>query len=479
LKKTFYQLLLPLAALLLLVLLAWLLNFNGLYGQDAHEYWRLSRVFHEAWQQGIPWAGVAATRDLAPGYPALAGAFSDGLWPLQALSLLACAGTLWYFDALLQVLSPGARAASRRSYALLLLLGAPWFLRAGLTVMSDALGLFFMAGACFYGFRLLEKYRVYDAPWMVLMAAAACCTRYSVAPLLAPLLLYVWVVLWRAGRWRVLLMWLGLLVLPVLWWYSGGLAGAVQGHSAWQGWSVWHWWRRSFEGMNGLQTYWAPNLIYGWLFPLIHPGFCVSLSLLFPLFRRTDVLLPSKRLALLCMALHGLFLAGFDSQNVRWLLPDYFLLLLIMFPAWDRFFAYGFYFLKNKWMLPIFGVLGCIQLFFIIKTIRPVLERHQQEQFISRQLRIQTPSNALIYTFDMDVALKNYLPDRRYRNLWAERMDTFEAGGYLLLHRRFTETQWAGRNPALNVATATEKYLLEPLDSFPDHWKLYRIRPQK
>ena len=134
----------PLLVVASLILLAYLLPFNGLYGQDAHEYLRLSRVFFARMSGEAAAAGVGHS-ELAGGYP-VAGAVLQWLIPdavlaLQLVSWLSAGAGIWLFGRLLVLWAPGTSPGSRVSFAVLMLALSPYFVRAGLSVMSDALGL--------------------------------------------------------------------------------------------------------------------------------------------------------------------------------------------------------------------------------------------------------------------------------------------------------------------------------------------------
>src|SRR5262249_31927348 len=117
-------------------------------------------------------------------------------------------------------------------------------------------------------------------------------------------------------------------------------------HSLLQDWSPANLFHSRFSTVNGTVDYGWPHLLYI-LFPLAHPSFLLPLPLLFLMAKRTDFMLPAKRVLLVCLAVYLLFLGGVAHQNLRYLLPAYALLLLLLFPAWDRFVSYGFYFFKK------------------------------------------------------------------------------------------------------------------------------------
>ena len=151
---------LPLLVIAVLALLALALHFNGLYGQDAHEYLRQSHALFGrlCGQSYLPES--PGDREFGGGYP-LAGAMLqflgvDSIVALQAISILSAGAVLWLFEQLLRLLAPGANGRSRLLYAGLLLALTPALIRAGLTVMSDALGLALMMAALWQGLRALQ-----------------------------------------------------------------------------------------------------------------------------------------------------------------------------------------------------------------------------------------------------------------------------------------------------------------------------------
>jgi hypothetical protein len=121
------------------------------------------------------------------------------------------------------------------------------------------------------------------------------------------------------------------------------------------------------EGFAGLfpalPSYSWDDILY--LFsPLMHPWFLLPLPLIFWLFRRTDVYRAPQRVLLLLVIGTSLLAAGIEPRTHQALLPAFCCLLLLLFPTWDRFISYGFYFAKEKWMYPILGGLLLLQIAF-------------------------------------------------------------------------------------------------------------------
>lgn len=469
---------LPAIFLLLLGFLAYVLNFNGLYGQDAHEYLRQSQQIFDRWS-GLPQAPAGlGDAEFAGGYP-LMGALlrlflSDSVWAMQAVSCLAAALGLWFFERLLALLAPGARAESRWVFAGLGLALSPLFFRAGLSSMSDALGLVFALAAAFFAFRSMENGRLRDAVLLAVFMAWAMITRFALAGLLAPLGLAAGFFWFRQNRWVWLCASAGaffLAALPHFWLKAGGLENPL-GHTMLQDWHLGHFFQRSFSNENGHSNYLLPNILF-LLFPLAHPSFCLLLPGLFLLCKRTDWLLPAKRILLMCMGAYLLLLGGLPHQNTRYLLPVYAFVLLLLFPAWDRLYCYGFlFFRKTTWAVLV--LVFVLQVFFSARALRPLLLRNRLETDMAATLRQTLPPDATLFAFDLDVALRSYLPGVSMQNLWERRYATYPPGAFVLFNESL-RAQWAGQNPVLNWDDLRKNYPMAPRDTFSEGWILWEI----
>ncbi|MBK8555269.1 MAG: glycosyltransferase family 39 protein [Lewinellaceae bacterium] len=464
---------------LILAVVSWGLDFNGLYGQDAHEYLRQSRnllaTFH-----GAPQAPVQmGDAEMAGGYP-LAGALLcmlglDVLLALRLVSMLAAIGSVWLFERNLKLISPGARLQGRVSYSLLLLLLAPVFFRAGIAVMSDMLGLMLVLAVFQQMLTALDRGSLGPLIWAAFLAGLAVVTRFSMAVLLFPALLVAALQLIRMGH-RMALFWMllaGLIGLSPHYYLKMGLAGHVFDHSMFRLWSIGNFWTGTFENANGMARYTLPNILYV-LFPLMHPGFCLLLPGLLLLSKKTDWLLPAKRMLLISLTVYLFFLAGIPHQNLRYLLPAYAILLLLLFPAWDRMVSYGeFFFPKIAFTLLTLTLL--VQLAGNVYLLRPMVQRAAMERTMANDLRTVLPDGAQVYGFDVDIALQSYLPNLHWHNLWTERYPQFPNGAFVIFNEPALRTQWAGKNPMLNWENLSQNYPLSVQKTLPNGWVLYRI----
>lgn len=192
------------------------------------------------------------------------------------------------------------------------------------------------------------------------------------------------------------------------------------------------------------------------------------------LFKRTDVALSSRRVLLICLVFYLFFLCGFTRQNLRFLMPAYVVLLVLLFPAWDRFFAYGSYFFKKL----TFGLLGLallLQTVGIVWTLRPVLKRHNLERTTAEVLKQHLEPDDVLYGFDLDVAMRTYLPEVQHRNLWIQVYPTFEPGAWVLFNEPRLREQWKGKNPMINWQALEASGRLKAVQEMPEGWTLYRL----
>ncbi len=470
----------PLLLFLGLLALAAHLEFNGLYGQDAHEYLRQSRAIFDWWTNGVPLPRTLGNREFSSGYP-VAGALlrfvvGDPILALQVVSCLSFAASAYVFERILAMLAHGSRADSRLLFAVLGVTISPIFVRSGLVVMSDGLGLAFTLAAFFFGLRWVERQRGADTVWAALFVGLAVSVRIGLAGLLLPLSLIIgwYLFVRRKWAWALCAMLAGAAVLSPHFIGDSDVMSRPFQHSMFQHWSASNFFQRSFSNENGLSQYVFPNIFY-LLYPLLHPYFCLTLPGLLLLAKRTDVILPAKKILLVCLGVYLLLLGGLPHQNLRFLLPVYALLLLLLFPAWDRLYAYGLYFFR-KLTLSIIAITVLLQLFFCVRMLAPTLSRNHLEQTIAHEIAPLLPPRATVYGFDLDIALQSYLPDVQFENMWAQLYADFKTGSFVLFNEPALRKQWEGQNPILNWDFLQENYTLEVLKNLPEGWVLYEIK---
>lgn len=277
-------------------------------------------------------------------------------WPaILAVSSGVFAAALWlfYFHALLLLLSPGTHRSSRWLFVALLAAGAPVFLKMvfyhSVVLWSRA----FVFASFYYGLTARERLRPAALLAFVVCTGLAVVVEPGSIVLLFPFSIGVVAALWQRRR-QVLAILTGVVLLS-LWGALAlpGLHGVSQ--TVWYDLFSWPFLRISrfqygFDVLNGWRAF---------LYPLLHPGFCMLLPGLLLLFKKTDLRLPSKQTLCVCGLCWCAFMAGCSDWNLADIWPAYAILLLLVFPAWDRFFAYGSYFFKNLTLFLLFLALLC------------------------------------------------------------------------------------------------------------------------
>jgi hypothetical protein len=195
---------------------------------------------------------------------------------------------------------------------------------------------------------------------------------------------------------------------------------------------------------------------------------------MFFLFKKTDLVLPAKKILLACIGVYLILLGGMPHQNLRHLLPAYVLLLLLLFPAWDRFYCYGFIFFRRLTSGLLAGAF-VLQLLCLIKYMAPTISRSHLEKDVALRLKTILPPDATLYSFDLDVALHSYLPGIQFQNLWERRYPEFQSGSYVLFNEAL-RPQWQGQNPILNWDDLKTNYSLVLKAELPNGWSLWEIR---
>jgi hypothetical protein len=142
-------------ATLLLIVIGFVLiaGFNGLYGQDAHEYLRYSKALHEFFVSGKNpgdyfWSII---------YPLLGAGLSfilPEIFSMQIISIISLIISCILLEKILILLYQEQRILVR-IYVLLFFFFSPYILRASIVAMSDMLSLVFILAAFYFFYKHL------------------------------------------------------------------------------------------------------------------------------------------------------------------------------------------------------------------------------------------------------------------------------------------------------------------------------------
>ncbi len=464
---------LPLLLLLILIVVRFTSDFNGLYGQDSHEYLRFAKRLMAFFQHGD-----------SPGdyfwpvnYPLFSAFFAlvlpDAVFAAQLVSMLSFVLLICYAAQLILLLNSLASPLQIRVYLFLTLFLSPFMFRASLLVMSDMLAAFFVIAAIFHALNYRRDALTFDFVLSVFFAAAAVMTRYAAAVLLIIPLMGMLPVFRRKFSLAAFVFSLAAIAVclaPHLL-IRGDHAATFLQHAWLQNWSAENFFRREFTTIDGHAVYRFPNLIYAFSV-LFHPGFFwLALPLVF-FFKTSDLKNVNSQLLSAALVIYAVFLAGIPFQNLRFLIPGFPLAAVIFFPAFARLAARLQRRKTIAWGIVAFILIAQIAL--ITRYFSPIYQANKLEKAVAQTV-LNYP-NRTIYTFAIDGALRSYGVKNKLINLWREPIRKVDPGSLALFNEEKFARQWAGKNPMLNWRWLRQNFQLTELETLPDGWRLYEIK---
>lgn len=431
--------------------LAWVasLGYQGLNGQDAHDYLRIAR----AWQSFFEGGQRPLMAEHPHGYPLLAallGYLVGPLWALRIISIVAFVTMAVMLHRLLRDHASDGPVA--RSLAFLGIALSPFLLRYALTTMSDVLALAFTTAAFSAALTWMRTRGSRSLVAVILWLSLALFVRLAVAPIAMLLLTQLVLVRNRVriGPRTLAIAVTGIVVagsvLIAMWQQDGKLAGTPLAE-----WSPLNWFRRTLRSDDGVLHYMFPNILYAFGV-VIHPGHFTVGLLILPFFRWKDLSDPCTRSAAVLLVGYLLFVAGMPFQNDRVLL----LALPFTVVVFRHAFARAWAALQGRGYRPLLAVmvLALLQGALFIRAMLPFIRQAQVERELSAFALELAPSH--LYTHGMGAALNTYCPGVPVTELWYARIDRFDHGAVLVVHPANLAEQWSGLFPAINWSTAQE-----------------------
>ena len=164
------------------ITVVWGFNFNGLYGQDAHEYLRYSRSLTGFIVHGTP-PGDYFWPVLYPLLCSITALVFPSVFSMQLISFLSYIGTVWFLDQLINLIY-GKDDKTLFPYLFVVFLMSPFILRASLLSMSDMTAAFFVTSSAYHFLSFNRTKKTQSFIWGVTLAAMAFHCRYVTAVLL-------------------------------------------------------------------------------------------------------------------------------------------------------------------------------------------------------------------------------------------------------------------------------------------------------
>ena len=394
----YYLLILFFAGAVIFALLK-LFHFNGLYGQDSHEYLRYARELHDHFS--------AAHRlpTYLPLYPAL-GALLGFVLPirdaLQLISIYSLVLSAYVLLLCIRRFFPDNKYAFVFIFCFCLL--SPYFFRASCSIMTDAPATLFLLST-FYFLLSYSKTSYFRYLFLALIfAVPSAFTRYAaLAPLIVMFACFIALhfnvrVIWRVGV--PLLLLLGAFIL-----YKSGDVFHISTFPVGHDFALSNIFKRTFSSEEGFKSYALPNILTVF-YPFVHPGFIFA-GVLFLAATKKEVFFKKEVLLCIIPAIAYLFLlCCFPQQNPRHEILVFPFVLILYAPAFERIMN-G---IKQKTTFVVGSVV--LQLAFIFFSMKSIYAMSRQEQTIAAYLKplpkefryiYQLGNEGIVQSYDVDL----------------------------------------------------------------------------
>ncbi len=446
-------------------------GFDGLYGQDSYEYLRYTNAISD-WYAGGEHPGDFFWPVLYPLFASWLGWFMESGLALQLISLMALMGNLILVRKMLELLYPEKlEARLLNAFIIVAMIASPYFLRAGIIVMSDMLAAFFVTFTMFSCIKSVKEEHWSGTVLAFFAASLSVMTRYPTAILVGPAILFLIGLQVKRKHlfWLVLATVVGVVGLLPFFIVKGGGVNQFFAHDGLQRWSPVNFTSTRFATADGFNEHDYPNWLYA-LSPFFHPGYLsMGIPLLF--FTRPRKLGGVLLLLFLIVGFYLLFLAGIPFQNMRMFIPVFPLCVVLFYPA---FYRGAKKFKPVVFFVGIVVILGVQSFLFVDSFNRFVQTHHLEKEVASKIQQISTPE-VPVYAFVVDIALPYRGVDNQVRSLWEANYDDFEKGALVVFNEPLLSPQWSGENPMLNWQKLKEQHKLHVVAECAGGWKIYRI----
>lgn len=472
-------------------------SFDGLYGQDAYAYLAYARELFAALTQ----ARVPPPFWWSLGYPFLLNiAFLfGGANSASAQSITVLCGAL--VAPLAYALAREAAAKEYRNIAgwaagLICALSGQ-LAQSSVVVMSDAPALMWATLAAWLLLRYARTRGTGNLLFAALAVGLAVWTRWQNLLFAGVWFIALVIAAWSAPKEKraadkfirvgTALALFGIVLLPQM--YLTATTNAPLAGSSWlEGWRPANFFARTFDNVDGHFEYTLPVALFyaqavahpAYLFVMLTPLWGVGVVVLLKRTRRWDyhrTLLRAEPILLLgWIAAMLLFLMGIPYENFRFGLGFFTPLAVVTGIGagwlWTRWHSTSRRVALCAWMATALLVM----LLWQPRVLAPVLQIHTREVAHARWLAAKLVPEAMLYTFEIDGAVRHYT-DVRVMNLWEMKLDELKRGTptYLYVDTNKLRAQWRGRLPELLLSVLNEANSLHPVGSF-DGWTLYRVR---
>lgn len=440
-------------------------QFNGLYGYESHENFRIMQGLYTFLAGGVAQPGYH-NPILYPLAGAILSLVIPKLFALQLVSVLASGVCYITFCRFLNLLYPDG--TQRQRYAFLILFLSPFYLKASLAGLADMLSMAFLMISLLECFRWSTTKSSQSMLISICAAVLAIQTRYATLILLIPLLPMIWHCITR--RFSILLIFVFAVIITFTpSFFFKGLEGLnILSHPWLKEWSFTNLFRSSFNLSGSSEKFALPNIVFV-VSTLIHPGYCLVGLVFIILSLRLKFKLPY--IWVISHFLFLLFIAGLPAQQLRYLLPAFPVALLAFYPAYE-FIIFRLKTRNQRVILYLIAV--ATQLLLAYKVIAPFVSYQQEELAIANALK-QLPEVTL-NTYSIDAALRTYDVPQNIVNMWSNPDMLYMNGDLLLFNKVRFNSYDKNFVPYDTFMTLRNQGRLMFLKSYPNGWELFRIK---
>lgn len=460
------------AFVLLLIIITQSLHFNGLYGQDGHEYLRYSLYLEDVFA-GEEGDGNFFYPIAYPLFGTLLGYVFTNAFSLQLISMISLVISAYCLYKILHIIHPSDRK-EKVLFVSLIFVFSPFMLRASIIVMSDLFALMWVLLALWQFLQYWEKPELKYLIGFAVSVGLATITRYAtVMILLLPVLFLLYKTGYHKKYVHLPLAIFFILLGPAIQIYIKGVdVYGLFDHPLILEWEFENMFKNQFDAHEGFLEYPFINILYP-LSVLIHPGFFALFTPLLFFIKARDISSTKCLFLAGIFALYMLFLAGIPFQNDRFLLLAFPLLLPIFYPSFNRSVKW----VKSKILWSggvVVALIILLQLALAVRAVYPFWKMNQMERKIAQTVK-ELENDKKLYTFGWDIALRSYDVNMKMVNLRNDDVNDAQSGDYVLFNEDKLKSQWKGRSVMTNYQSLKDSFHLIERKDFDENWTLYEL----
>jgi hypothetical protein len=452
---------------LLIFVVAQFFGFDGLYGQDSYEYLRYSEKIKEyvfggelpglfSWPIGYP--AIIAVIDIV---------INNTIISAQLISIFGLVGCCIVSLKFINLLYPDVKNKISFFYVFIFVGFSPYLFRLGVSSMSDLLCAFFVLSSFYYFYKFFPNNTYKYLSFSIILGTLSIVTRNGAILLMLIPVFISFFILIKNKKYSIIIvsaLIIAILLLPTfLNEKSQVLGGGMEVFK----FSFSNFFSNKMNGLDGSFYYSIPNFIYGF-YGFFHPayffiGLFLVVVIIFKKIKIYNILLYS-------IILYSLFIASIYFQNKRFLVIQFPLIAVLLFPS----FNYLSEKVKKKVLFFLLGISFFINTGLTIYTTQKAYDFQQTDLRIAKLMRPY--QNNKLYTFWIDVSLKGRGLDFDYTNFWYGEINKFDKGGLVLFNETKFEQQWKGHAVMNNWYALKKDYQLHEIRDLKQGWKLYEIK---